>query len=173
MVNEDRIAKAKEWLRKVSQEAANDLSSRLTNVEAKFMPELDGFTEDQSRFKPSESEWSVREVCLHVARWMRSNSEAVIALARNESAADVEEVGSMDDDPGDWNLVVDHVRHAFSVARQSTDSLSGDPGLTSTAPHPLFSQLNCAQWFTFNLMHINVHVNQIKRIKSDTNFPRA
>jgi len=173
MANNERMEKAKQWLQSVSQESATDLGSRLSNVQVKFTSELDGLSEEQSRFKPSSDEWSVREVSLHVSRWMRANSEAVTEMASGQSAADVEEVGSMDDDPGEWNLVEEQVASSFSIAEQSSQSLGGEPNLELTAPHPFFGELNCTQWFAFNLMHLNVHIAQIKRIKDHADYPTA
>jgi hypothetical protein len=172
MANEERIAKAKEWILSVSEESAESLDSRLSHIESKFMNELEDIRDEQDHFKPSDSEWSVREVCLHVSRWMRANSLAVQQLASGVEVEE-EEISSLDPDPGDWNQVIVGIKNAFATAHESSKSLDETANLETTCLHPLFGPLNSAKWYAFNLMHINVHTRQIQRVKSDPNFPNA
>ena len=41
----------------------------------------------------------------------------------------------------------------------------------TTAPHPFFGPLNCKGWILFNVMHANVHVRQMQRIKNSEGYP--
>lgn len=170
---EDRLAMAASTMDILNGESIDTLRHRLETLRAEFEKELTGPTEEQSRFKPTHEEWSLNETCRHVARSMRRVALLSKALADGNAPEPDPKggPGTMDDDSSSFENVKESVWAAFDTMAMATENLRNDVNTSTTAPHPWFGEKNCREWVAFNLIHMFVHVNQMRRIKAVSDFP--
>ncbi|MDP7638107.1 MAG: hypothetical protein QGG73_00080 [Candidatus Hydrogenedentes bacterium] len=50
--------------------------------------------------------------------------------------------------------------------------LSGGANTDVTYYHPFFGEFDCTQWAAFNILHADIHVQQMQRVKRSEGFPR-
>lgn len=170
---QERIAQASAWIAKTKDEPAADLLSRTRHMRQKFLAELDGLSEAQRTFSPGEGQWCVEEVCRHMSNALRAVSRAIESLAAGRKLPDIgpEGLGILDPHPGSFDAVRRGVEEGFDASEKAAERLASDADLSVTLKHPVFGPLNCREWLAFNLMHVNVHVNQIRRIKGSPGYP--
>ena len=167
-----RLAQGREWIDKTHGESAENLKSRMRHAADKFLNELEGLSEPQSAWSPGEGQWSVRQVCLHVANSVRDCGGMISCLARGDKLESIDiRLGILDPDPGNLNTILDSVEAAFNGACKASDCLENSPELENRFTHPYFGNLNCREWMAFNIMHTNVHVRQVQRIKNTLGYP--
>ncbi len=163
---QDRITRGKAWIADVKSESPEQLSARMRESATRFLAELEGLSDADVHYTPGEGQWCVREVCLHVDHAVTRTAVLVPTLASGTSPQGIKAVpGELSADPGDFSKVVESLKSVFKRAEEAASSLSDTPNLTLTFDHPFFGPLNCREWMAFNVMHLNVHVNQVKRVK--------
>lgn len=169
----ERIARATKWMEEQYDKPAGELSAMMTGCRDRFIAELDGLTDPQVVFSPGESEWSVKEVCLHVSNALTATAGGIAALARGTTipGKGQDDIGVMDADPGNSDDIRTNVEGAFEKAIKAVGILEHDCDMDATYTHPFFGPLNCRQMAVFNILHMNVHVAQLKRIKGTEGFP--
>lgn len=171
----ERIALATAVIDEAEKESPETLTERLDEKRADFLAELDGIDETQAAYSPGESQWSIGEVCRHMANAVRATGMGIRALAQGLAPTEKEpvEMGVLDPDPGNFEAVRQSVEEAFDSCVDAMQALKGDPNSEACILHPYFGDLNCQRLAAFNLLHINVHVAQLQRIKSTDGFPAA
>ena len=147
------------------------LKSRFGTLQAQYLQELEGLSEAQFDWKPSEKEWSVREVCLHVAHSVAGEGKMLGALAAGHSITDKLRPNLMIDDPGAMAAVVESTRQGLQAGLDGYNLLDNSPNEEATAEHPYFGAYNCRQWAAFNILHLSIHLKQVQRVKSTEGFP--
>ena len=169
-----RIARATKWIEENRDRPLDELRKEFTETSAKYLTELEGLSEEQVAFSPGEKQWSVKEVSLHVSNAVRFVGEGIQSLAKGEQPPNEQDrkMGVLDPDPGDFAAVVSLVAEAFKSSQDAFDVFDGNPNLEATANHPLFGPLNARAWAAFNIMHIRIHVSQVRRVKGDEGFPQ-
>ena len=164
------LEKAVAWMDRLDDASTDELSAKWDEINTGFLAQLEGLTPDQIDFSPGEGEWCIKEVCLHVSNAVRGTAMGVSALATGKSIEGDPRLGVKDDDPGNFEDVLANLQKAFRSAADSAGRLES-ADTNATMKHPYFGALNARGWFVFNLMHIKVHINQIKRIKGSVEYP--
>ncbi len=169
----ERIALAAAVIEETENASADEIASLLSGACANFLGELDALSESQAAFSSGEGEWSVSEVCRHMANATRLTAGGIQMLAQGASVGDGKpaKMGVLDPDPGSFEAVRKSVEETFDAYAQAVRALEGEPSLEETLLHPLFGELNCRKLASFGILHINIHVAQLQRIKSAENFP--
>lgn len=170
---DERIAKASEMIGASAQESAQELGAELNRIRDQFANELDGLGEAQLKYCPAEGQWSIYEVGLHVAGALRRTAMLSSALAHGHAPKIDGEIkmGVLMEDPGDFDGVKKALSDGFEKMAAATERVGGECNLEAVFPHPIFKDYNCRQWVAFNLFHMLIHVNQIRRIKASDGFP--
>ncbi len=170
---QERIALATAVIERTVSASPDEIGKQLSEVCANFLAELDGVSEQQAEFSPGEGEWSINEVCRHMAHSARLTGRGIQLLAQGVAVGDGKpvEMGVLDPDPGSFKAARQGVEEAFRACAEAIYALEGEPKLEETILHPYFGELNCRKLASFNLLHINVHVAQLQRIKSSESFP--
>ncbi len=170
---QERLIKGMAYIEKTKVETPDGLATLMTQSRDAFMAEVNGLSEAQMSWSPGEKQWSVKEVCLHVSNAIGLCDTLIQALTQGielEEAKDIK-MGVLDPDPGSLDTIRANVLKAFDKAIQGADGLRGAPNMTAKSPHPLFGPLDCRQWSAFNILHANVHVGQVRRVKGTAGFP--
>lgn len=136
---------------------------------AKVLKELEGLTEEQLLFKPSEKSWSIREIIIHV-----SDAELVhIHRMKAVLSEDNPLLTAFDQDL--WttrlnSLLIDHqlylqlfksMRESFlPILHQLTEQ-----DYLRIGTHNQAGQLTFKEIFEHSIEHIDTHIGQIRRVK--------
>ena len=168
-----RLAIATTWIKSTADKSDDKILEKAHQARDAFLAELDGLSDAQLDFSPGEGEWSVREVCRHVAQAVPQVNKAVGLLAGGTPLPDVDPgvISQMIDDPGEFEALKNEVAAALEACTDSVSVLAGDPDLSLRSAHPFFGPLNCREWVAFNIMHANVHVRQVQRVKGSPGYP--
>lgn len=161
------------------------LQERLDSVRASLSAELEHISQELAERRPSPDQWSIAEVCAHLALVEKGNSRVLEILTEKARAEGI----YMEGGPS-WDMtaptlpeklqapekVVPRANTTFQQAwtdlqgyRQKV--IAGLPGLANLDlgrllfPHPVFGDLNLHQWLEFLPVHEAHHVKQIQRIK--------
>ena len=169
----ERIAAATAVIEQTENASADEIGKLLSGACTNFLAELDALSESQAAFSSGEGEWSVSEVCRHMANATRLTAGGIQMLAQGVAVGDGKpaKMGVLDPDPGSFDAARQGVEEAFGACAGAIHALEEEPDLKETILHPYFGELNCRKLASFNLLHINVHVAQLQRIKSSENFP--
>lgn len=149
----------------------DSLRSRFNTLQEQYVQELAGLSDAQFDWKPSEKEWSVREVCLHVAHSIAGVGKVMGVLAAGHSIAEKGKPNQMIDDPGAMSAVVESTKQGLQAGLKGYDALDDSPNEEATAEHPYFGAYNCRQWAAFNILHLDIHLKQVQRVKGTEGFP--
>ena len=170
---QERIAAAAAVIEQTENASPNEIGKQLSEVCTKFLAELDALSESQAAFSPGEAEWSVSEVCRHMSHAVRNTALGIVALAQGMAPKKKKPVrmGVLDPDPGSFKTVREGLEEAFDQCASAIPALASGPDLEAAILHPYFGELNCRKLAAFNLLHINVHVQQLQRIKQSPEFP--
>ena len=168
-----RIVLGTAWILSTADEWDEGVREKASQICVALLGELDGLSDEQLDFSPGEGEWTVREVCRHVAQAVPRVTEAVGKLAGGTALPDVDTgvIAQMIDDPGDFATLRNRVSTALEDCAESVDRLAENPDLSSRSAHPFFGPLNCRGWVALNIMHAKVHLRQIQRIKASPGYP--
>ncbi len=168
-----RIVLGKAWIKSTAGEWNEEVREKARQIFVALLGELDGLSDEQLDFSPGEGEWTVREVCRHVAQAVPQVTKAVGKLADGTALPDVDSraIARMIDDPGDFATLRNRVSTALEDCAESVDRLAENPDLSLRSAHPFFGSLNCRGWVAFNIMHANLHRRQIQRIKASPGYP--
>ena len=169
----ERIALAAAVIEETEKASADEIGKLLSAACTNFLAELDALSDSQAAFSYAEVEWSVSEVCRHLANATRLTAGGIQMLAQGAAVGDGKpaQMGVLDPDPGSFDAVRKSVEEAFDAYAQAVRALEGEPSLKETLLHPLFGELNCRKLASFGILHINIHLAQLLRIKSAENFP--
>lgn len=165
-----RLAKAMAWIDEHRNDSQDELRKQFSSLAEQFNTEISGLSEIQFDFKPSEKDWSVREVCLHISHSMRERASAIETLASGTTLPDYAAPGELDEDPGEQSKIVTNVETAFQKVLNSLSCLDGTEDLDATFKHPFFGPINSRQTAAFNILHLTIHVNQVRRVKGYDEF---
>lgn len=171
---EERRAMALTAMEMLDKLSIDELHAELQTFREEFAEELNGITEGQARFSPGEGNWSINELCRHVSNSLRLTAGLSQGLAAGQTLPPNTEIkiGMMDDD-ADITELTTQMNAAFDIMADATENLRNDVDLETTEAHPWFGPKNCRQWVAFNLLHMFVHINQLRRIKSAPGFPTS
>lgn len=169
----ERLARAAEIIKQYSAEPPAKLLERAEDQRVEFMAELDALTEEQIQFSPGEGQWSIGEVCRHSASSLTGVAQLSLALATGTPPPIEGEIraGVVGPDLADLEAIRKAVAQGYDAIAAATKNLEGDCNLEATFAHPWFGQRNCHEWVAFNILHMAVHVNQVKRIKAAAGYP--
>jgi hypothetical protein len=158
----------------------------------RYIDELGNFNMEQLLAKPSEEDWSIGQMYVHLIRSAQNlhlrNVDQCIAGSdaapegtgeKTENGKKVYELGSFPpirirvpaspqytpQQPESKEQLVDELQ-AVVVRMRSTEPALAQAPLENTIPHPNFGALNAVEWFLLVEMHYRHHFLQLERLKS-------
>ena len=167
----ERLEKAFAWIETNKNHSVEEFVSQLTELADQYNSEITNLSEEQFNFKPSDKEWSIREVSLHVSNSIGSVGQFVKILAGGTTLLADVPPSVLDEDQGDQSVIAENVAKAFKHALRALPCLDGSEDLEATFKHPFFGPINSRQTAAFNIMHLNIHLKQVQRVKGYDNFP--
>ena len=170
---EERLARAGQRIEDYAAAGMEKMAEKFGDLNASFESELSGLTKEQIRYSPGEGQWSVNEVCRHVIRSLNGGTMLSVALAAGKPPKPNPDakMGAMIDDTEDFDAIRSSLLAAFEQAVESAGKIMDESNLDAVFPHPFFGERNCREWVGFNVMHMEIHLNQVRRIKSSESYP--
>jgi hypothetical protein len=165
-----------------------------------LLKEIEGLTESQFDFKPSDDHWSISDVLHHLALSDEANVKLfsiMVSQARErnlpaDASPDESVLNSLDQikrtaenqkaRAPERVVPRSHLPAKESLARlgaarakllDAVGQLGGYDLALLTFPHPFFKDLNGYQWLLIAGWHEGRHVAQVGRIKSAPGFPAS
>lgn len=168
-----RLEGAKAFMAQLRAKSTADVVAALEKTKTDFLAELEGLTPEQIDFKPAQDRWSIREVALHVSNSMRNIGHMGMMLGAGQLKMDPKDAkpGVLDPDPGDFETIRKMVAEGFDVSLKQAREADGVANPEATFPHPWFGDFNARDWAVFNVLHADVHVNQVRKNKAADGYP--
>ena len=175
----DPVQQGLSYMRHQGAKSSGEIDAMLERTAGDWNQCLGSMTDEQATFRP-EGEWCAKEVLGHVIVTERSINQDIASLAGIDppAAARVAEVRAMGVQSGDEeSLPISELRErivgTFAENRKLAASLEQSDKLETSFPHPIFGPLNLKEWLAFHRIHSMDHIQQIDKIKADTNYPSA
>ncbi|TCM89117.1 DinB family protein [Paenibacillus sp. BK033] len=158
----------------------------------RYIQELNHLSTEQLLAKPSEEEWSIGQMVVHLIRSAQNmhlrnvdqcieGREAVLAGTgvKTENGEKAFELGSFPpirirvpaspqytpEQPENKEQLIEGLRDVAERMRRTEPTLIQAP-LEHTVPHPNFGALNATEWFLLVEMHYRHHFLQLERLKA-------
>lgn len=160
----------------------------LTNI---YLDELNGFRMEELTWQPSENDWSLGQMYLHLIQTalfmqlrniedcMRQSAEGVTSVEeKTEAGKAVFEQGGFPpvrihvppspqytpSQPRDKEQIVEGLNAVLHRMKEIEPALDQSP-LLNTARHPRLGGLNAKEWYMLIEMHYRHHLQQMDRLK--------
>ena len=165
----------------------NDLQA----VRAELLKEIEGLSQAQADWRPSERDWSVGEIIHHLTLAEVSTGKLTSKLFKEAGAslasfpADLTGFAPLPPGPAEAPPVVrpesghrvDELSGAFKAARersrQSVERLATADPRALRWPHGRLGELDLAQWWMLQAHHDADHLRQLRAVKAADGFPRS
>jgi len=166
----------------------------LQEVRAEILKEIEGLSQGQADWRPSEGDWSVGEIIHHLTLAEVSTGKLTSKLFKEAGAslpsfpADLAAFAPLPAwPPGPaeappvvrpesghrWDELLTTFKSTRDRSRQSVERLAtGDPRRL-TWSHGRLGELDLAQWWMLQAHHDRDHLGQLKAVKAAPGFPRA
>jgi hypothetical protein len=172
------------------------LWDQLQTVRADVLREVEGLTQTQADWRPGAKEWSVGEVIDHLTIAEVATGKLTTKLTREAEAAGTlapfpAGLGSFAPlppwPPGpaeapqvvwpaqgkDLGALVAAMKATRERSRQSIDKLATVDPRPLVFKHGRLGDLDLAQWWTLQVEHDGIHLEQLRAIKRAPGFPRG
>ena len=149
-----------------------DLWPRMIVERGALLQVIDGVSDEQADWSPSDEEWSTRQIVEHVLTVSRNTLQLIedLAAGRREDEREARPAAKM---PTAFARLRAHlVEHSVKLA-SLPERLPGMVNLTLRAPHSNFGELNSREWFLFNRIHDTDHRKQIEALQAADGYPSA
>jgi hypothetical protein len=168
----------------------NDLES----VRAALLKEVEGLSQTQADWRPSEKDWSVGEIVHHVTLAEVGTGKVTSKLLREAGEAAkpfpadlkgfaplVMPSGGVAEAPqAVWpergralTALVAEMKAARERSRQTIERLGAVDPRPLIFPHPRLGPLDLAQWWMLQVRHEGAHLEQLRGVKAEPGFPKA
>ena|SRR5919204_6772845 len=174
--------------------AVDALWHELETVRNSILKEVEGLSQSQADWRPSERDWSIGELIHHLTLAEVATGKLTSKLLKEagESAAPFpagfsrfpplppRPPGAAEAPPvvrPEHGHRVDELLSTFKAtrerSRQSIERLATVDSRALHWPHPIFGDLNLAQWWILQARHDADHLQQLRAVKAAPGFPRA
>ncbi|MFC4321305.1 DinB family protein [Litchfieldia salsa] len=135
-----------------------------------ILKEIEGLTEEQFLFKPSEKDWSIREIIIHISDAELVHIHRMKAVLSENNPV----LTAFDQDLWTTRLKSQQVDHQlylelFKTMRESFQPILlqlTDQDYLRIGTHNQDGQLTFKEIFEHSIEHIDTHIGQIRRVKS-------
>ena len=170
------------------------LWSELTSIRATILSEIEGLSQSQVDWRPSDHDWSVGEIIPHMTLAEIATGKLTSKLLKDAGASatpfpvGLERFAPLPPwPPGPAEApagvrperehkvaeLVDTFKATRERSRQSVERLATVDPRTLTWAHPSFGQLHLAQWWLLQARHDADHLQQLRRVKAAPGFPKT
>jgi len=173
--------------------AVDALWSELQDVRAQILKEVEGLSQSQTDWRPSERDWSVGELIHHLTLAEIATGKLTSKLlkeAGEPAAFPASLTGFLplpERPPGpaeappvvrpEHGHAVGELLGTFKQTRerswQSIERLATVDPRTLTWPHPIMGVLDLSQWWLLQARHDADHLQQLRAVKAASGFPRS
>ena len=179
-----------------SPSAVDRLWKDLESVRAEVLAEVDGVSQRQADWKPSDKDWSLGEVVHHLTVAEIATGKLTTKLTREAEAA-----GALAPFPPDLTAfaplppsppgpaeapavvwpehgkligeLLEGMRSVRARSRQSIDKLATVDPRRLVFKHFRLGDLDLAQWWMLQADHDRIHLAQMRDVKTAPGFPRS
>jgi hypothetical protein len=166
----------------------------LQSARAQLLKEVDGLSQAQADWRPSDTEWSAGEIIHHLtlaevgtgkitSKVLKDAGESIKPFPADLKGftPPVTPAGGRAEAPQavwpergkPFDVLVAEMKAARERSRQSIERLGSVDPRPLTFAHPRLGSLNLAQWWMLQAWHDGIHLEQLRGVKAATGFPRA
>jgi hypothetical protein len=174
--------------------AVDALWNELQTVRALILNEVEGLSQSQADWRPSDRDWSVGELIHHLTLAEVSTGKLTSKLLKEAGDSSTPFPAGLTGfaplpqrTPGpaeappmvrpEHGHRVDELlgtfRQARERSRQSIERLATVDPRELSWPHPIFGDLDLAQWWMLQAYHDADHLKQLRAVKAAPGFPRV
>jgi hypothetical protein len=174
--------------------AIDGLWNELQDVRAQILKEIEGLSQSQVDWRPSERDWSVGELIHHLTLAEVATGKLTSKLLKDAGDAarpfpagltgfaplPQRPPGPAEAPPvvrPEHGHAVDELLSTFKQtrerSRQSIERLATVDPRALTWPHPAFGALDLGQWWLLQAHHDADHLTQLRTVKAAPGFPRS
>ena len=168
----------------------NDLQS----ARGQLLKEVEGFSQAQADWRPSETDWSVGEIIHHLtlaevgtgkvtSKVLKEAGQTVkpfpadlkgFAPIATPSGGRAEAPQTVWPERGKpFDALVADMKAARERSRQTIERLGAVDPRPLTFSHPRLGTLDLAQWWMLQASHDGIHLEQLRAVKAAPGFPKA
>jgi uncharacterized damage-inducible protein DinB len=168
----------------------------LEAVRADVLNEVEGLSQSQADWKPSERDWSVGEIVHHLTIAEIATGKLTTKLTREADAS-----GTLKPFPADLDAfrpliadsaaaaeapqvvwpergkpiatLVSEMKATRARSRQSIDKLAAVDPRPLVFKHFRLGDLDLSQWWQLQAQHDGIHLRQIRDVKTQAGFPKS
>ena len=170
------------------------LWNALQSARAQVLKEVEGLSQAQADWRPSETDWSAGEIVHHLTL-AEVGTGKVTSKVLKEAGETVKSFppdlkgftplvtpsgGRAEAPQGVWPergkpfaQLVAEMKVARERSRQSIERLGAVDPRPLTFSHPRLGALDLAQWWMLQAWHDGVHLEQLRTVKAAPGFPKA
>lgn len=148
----------------------NELIEQYQQGYSQILTELDGLSEEQLNFKPSEQSWSIKEIIIHIADAELVHIHRMKAVLAEENPI----MTAFDQDLWTTRLNYQNINHQlylqlFQMLRNSflpiLHNLT-EQDYSRIGTHNQAGQFSFKDILEHSIEHIDTHIGQIRRVKA-------
>lgn len=165
MVSEDIREQIGSYVEYQAKKPREDIIDVLRKGQQRFREAVASFDGDSAAKRPSQNDWNVREVVLHIITLESRNMERVECLARGVVPPYRDDMGDVRPDAGEsYDDLLAELERVNDVYLSMVRNLPQAPDLPSVVAHPWFGELNSLQWAILEGTHYEGHARQAEGI---------
>lgn len=166
----------------------------LQSVRARLLDEVEGLSQAQADWRPSDQDWSVGEIVHHLTLAEIGTGKVTSKVLREAGEtvkpfpADLQAFaplvtptgGRAEAPPAVWpergrpfSELIAEMKATRERSRQSIERVGATDPRPLTFPHPRLGALDLAQWWTLQAWHDGIHLEQLRGVKAAPGFPAA
>jgi uncharacterized damage-inducible protein DinB len=151
----------------------SEIWPRAIKARMQLLDSLEKVNDEQASWAPSDENWSIKEVALHILNSSRSVRQIVHSLSEGKDAdsSGIEPPRKTTDAP--VAELYDELRDDGIEWTVAITALPQMPPLEPTANHSMFGDLHARAWHLFQRVHDLDHMNQIEAVKQAEGYPAA
>jgi hypothetical protein len=173
MLPPDVVARVTGYIQHQAQKSREAIIDLVRTSQQRYLDVVGTLDDAAAAKKPSDEEWSVRELLRHVILAEQDVTALVASLSRGTlpppAITGRRGMGTqIDDDARPLSALVDQLRGVNHEMLRAIAELPQAPDLTTKAPHPFFGPLNGLEWAVFQRVHDEDHVQHAQKILAAT-----
>jgi hypothetical protein len=178
VTQEGTVEHARAYVEHQASKGLDSLAELIDRTATDWTRCLEAITDGGATFAP-DTEWSVKDVLGHFIVSSHSVNRRIADLAKGSAFA-----GTFD---SAWNTgmteesergrTISELRSRVGLLFQDISRLASElsetDNLSDTFEHPAFGDLDLKQWIAFQRIHSMDHIQQIDKIKSQSEYPSS
>lgn len=160
------------YIRHQASKSLGDLVALIERTAADCDRCLEEVSEEQATFQYDE-EWCIKEVLGHMLVSGKGVNHEIANLVEDRPSAREARMGIASGADRPIGELRQALADMWAETGQLVGSLPEDGNLERTWDHPMFGSLNFKEWIAFQRLHAMDHIQQMEKVKTHSDYPKA